>query len=495
MNIRKYRAENMKEGLAIIKREMGADAVILSTQNVVAEDGRTVLEISVAEPQLEAPRAGQSAAEQRQQEATSLQRLVSELTERIQALQGDVRRLGIERELATAPLSQPHATPRVTRTPARAAGMRGPRALEMRDSLAFGRALDRLEGNEPGFARTVSTMYTTLQAAGVLEEDAEDLIAATIMSDRSPETKPHRLFRSLEKQMAEHLETGPPIWHQQTREQQIALLVGPAGVGKTTTIAKIASRAKLVERRKVGLICVDTYRVAGVYQLLSYAELMAIPMLVADSPDAFKAAVADFHDCDLILVDSTGQNPFARGRALGLEPEALVEAVPNLDVHVCMSAVTQTRALTAMLERYAAIPPASLIFCKLDEATGAGALLSAAMSTGLPISHVCNGPNVPGDILCPTATEIARWVRGAPPAEGAAQTAAAEVGEAADGLLIGAPGTSPGMPVPEPFGPQQTPSGGSPLANVLRRTRMNPNPERAHAAGEYGRQTLAREAG
>jgi flagellar biosynthesis protein FlhF len=187
-------------------------------------------------------------------------------------------------------------------------------------------------------------------------------------------------------------------------------LVGPTGVGKTTTIAKLAAHYRLRERLRVGLITVDTYRIAAVEQLRTYADIIDLPMEVVSTPREMRQAVARLADLDLVLMDTAGRCPRDEVRIQELK-SMLAEARPD-EVHLVLSCVAGAAGLAKNAERFASVGTTALILTKLDEATGLGNLLPLLRTSRLPVSYLTNGQNVPDDIEAAVSDRLARRVLG-----------------------------------------------------------------------------------
>jgi flagellar biosynthesis protein FlhF len=177
---------------------------------------------------------------------------------------------------------------------------------------------------------------------------------------------------------------------------RVAALVGPTGVGKTTTIAKLAAHYRLKEKHRVGLITVDTYRIAAVEQLRTYADIIDLPMQVVSTPREMREAVRRMDDLDLVLLDTAGRSPKDEVRIQELK-SFLSEAEAD-EVHLVLSSVAAERSLGQTAQRFAAAGTTAMIVTKLDEATGLGNLLPLLRNSKLPLSYLTNGQNVPDDI-------------------------------------------------------------------------------------------------
>lgn len=177
---------------------------------------------------------------------------------------------------------------------------------------------------------------------------------------------------------------------------RVVALVGPTGVGKTTTIAKLAANYRLREKRRVGLITVDTYRVAAVEQLRTYADIIDLPMEVVATPREMREAVARMSHLDLVLMDTAGRSPRDDVRIQELK-SMLSEAQPD-EVHLVLSSTAGAKSLISTAERFADVGTTALLMTKLDEAHSLGHLVSLVRSVPLAVSYLTDGQNVPDDI-------------------------------------------------------------------------------------------------
>jgi flagellar biosynthesis protein FlhF len=190
--------------------------------------------------------------------------------------------------------------------------------------------------------------------------------------------------------------------------RRLVALVGPTGVGKTTTIAKLAANYRLKEKHNVGLITVDTYRIAAVEQLRTYADIIDLPMQVVSTPREMREAVRRLESLDLILMDTAGRSPRDEIKIQELK-SFLTEAAAD-EVHLVLSSVAGARTLEQTTERFASVGTTALILTKLDEATGLGNLLPLLRTSQLPLSYLTNGQNVPDDIETADTGRLARLV-------------------------------------------------------------------------------------
>jgi len=185
-------------------------------------------------------------------------------------------------------------------------------------------------------------------------------------------------------------------------------VVGPTGVGKTTTLAKMAARAILEAKKRVAFVTLDTYRIGATEQLARYGEIMGAPVLVARDRGELARALERVADADLVLVDTAGRSsPEDVARQA-----ALVRSIPRVQLHLVVSAATGASELAAVADRHRALQPDRLVVTKVDEAAGPGGILSASVRICRPISCVADGQRVPEDLHALTGQQLVELVAG-----------------------------------------------------------------------------------
>lgn len=187
-------------------------------------------------------------------------------------------------------------------------------------------------------------------------------------------------------------------------------LVGPTGVGKTTTIAKLAGKLSLIDKKNVGLITVDTYRIGAIEQLKTYAEIMNIPFKVVITIKEMEEAINSMKDCDVILIDTTGRS--SKNTMQISELRAFVEKANPDYVSMVISATTKNRDIVNILNGYSDLSYDNVIITKLDETTVYGSLYNIMKRSNKPVKYITTGQNVPNDIIVPTKEELARFMLG-----------------------------------------------------------------------------------
>lgn len=179
-------------------------------------------------------------------------------------------------------------------------------------------------------------------------------------------------------------------------ESRIVHLVGPTGVGKTTTIAKLAAEQVLKHRRKVGFITSDTYRIAAVEQLRTYANILNVPMEVVFSHHELQRAFRQLADCDIIFMDTAGRN--FRNEMYVSELNSLLAGGDDSETCLVLSMTMRYKDMHAIVERFTRFKVDKLLFTKQDETETYGAVLNLLHEFPLKVSYVANGQNVPDDI-------------------------------------------------------------------------------------------------
>ena len=188
----------------------------------------------------------------------------------------------------------------------------------------------------------------------------------------------------------------------------VEALIGPTGVGKTTTIAKLAAAQKLRYGRAVGLITADTYRIAAVEQLRTYAGIIGIPLEVVLRAEDMPPALERLRSCDVVLIDTPGRSPRDAARLEQLA--GFLEAASPSRTHLVMSAGSSPRVFEAIAGRFAGAGPDCVIVSKVDEAAGMGMICHALEVSGLPLSYITTGQEVPDHIEPARPERLARLI-------------------------------------------------------------------------------------
>jgi flagellar biosynthesis protein FlhF len=257
--------------------------------------------------------------------------------------------------------------------------------------------------------QAVDDLVALLQERGIESEAAQTIarFAAPQMNERQ-RSQPDQCLKHLSATLAGLVQTTGPLWSPGESQKRVAL-IGATGVGKTTTIAKLAAEA-MANGARVALVTIDTYRIAAVEQLKVYAEIMGLPVAVVLSPEQLQAALRNHRDKDLILIDTAGRSPRDQLRIDELN-EFLGQGA-EVENCLVLAAPTEERLQRQSLEAFSQLPLSRLIFTKLDETDRCGGLINIPTRANLPLAYLTNGQQVPEDLLAAEAGGVANLVLG-----------------------------------------------------------------------------------
>jgi flagellar biosynthesis protein FlhF len=253
--------------------------------------------------------------------------------------------------------------------------------------------------------------FMTLTGNRVCEDLALEIVTAV-----QKQLRPDHLKQAdfVKDRLAEHIEklipTAGPIKKTKTAAPHVVALIGPTGVGKTTTIAKLAANLQLKEKRRVGLITIDTYRIAAIDQLKKYADIIRANLRVVGSPDDLRNAVASMNDCDYVLIDTAGRSPNDAMKLSELR-NFLSSAQPD-EVHLVLSMTCSQEAVELAIDRFNNVRADRMIFTKLDEAPHVGMMLNIVRKVNKPVSYLTTGQDVPEDIEDGRGKRLAQLILG-----------------------------------------------------------------------------------
>lgn len=396
MNLKTYQARTMSDALAEVKRDLGRDAVILHTRSfrkggLFGLGGRHMWEITAA-PNVNVP--------SRLNRATYVSATTSESHN---VLEDSLAQDSGSFEAVIEPAIIPDQAPGEPR-----GGFLGQQITELRrmvEALVV-RQADKPDTDLPP---ELLDFHVHLASQDVAHEIARDLIGQLRLSLTGQQLADRRQIRStLAQLIASLIPCAPQDEAQQTAGGRVIALIGPTGVGKTTTIAKMAANFKIRHGKRVGLVTIDTYRIAAVDQLRTYADIIDIPLQTVLTAGELHQTVRSMRDLDVVLIDTAGRSQNDRLRLNQLR--SFLSAAQADEVHLAISATANRRCATSILERFIPLGANRVIITKLDEAETFGTILNVAAAGKVPLSYVTAGQDVPEDISAADPNRLAGWI-------------------------------------------------------------------------------------
>lgn len=393
MEVKTFRARSMQEALQLIRRTLGPEATLLQAREVRSGvfgwlPGARQVEV-LASADVQAPCRLPSGG----------QRATASPPPAIAALPAGDGRVDVVFE---PPPLEPDFRDRF-RAAARADSAEPP-------SLVEELSRSRIHPPVRHLPEAAFQLFTDLVDAEIQEDLARELIDRVWQAARPGDVAdPLVLKARLARVLEDEIRVSGPIAVRRG-ERRVVAVVGPTGVGKTTTVAKLAANYRLREQCRVGLITVDTYRIAAVEQLRTYADIIDLPMEVVSTPRELRAALDRLSGLELILIDTAGRSP--RDELKIQELKSVLGECRADEVHLVLSCVSGGLGLRRAAAQFAALGVTALLLTKLDEAAALGGLLPLLRHTRLPISYLTSGQNVPDDIEVAEGRKLARSMLG-----------------------------------------------------------------------------------
>jgi flagellar biosynthesis protein FlhF len=381
MSAKVFKAKSIQEAIGKIKAELGAEAMILSTRRlprgVRNPYGTDMFEVTAAPPGT-----------------------VSEMREtRTAEDRGD----GVDKWL-----SRDTGEKETTSVPnAELEGLRS-ELMTIKDMLF----LFNQTGGMPDFLQMhpeCLNLYTRLVRAGISEKRVGQLVKKAGGFSGDAKMSAEQIAKNIIREIFTVVQVCD-LFVTHSDSPQVAAFIGPTGVGKTTTIAKLCAELSLKHKKRVGIISIDSYRIGAIEQLRTYADIMGLPCLPAFSADDFQHALARMENRDIVLVDTAGQSPLDmdRMRELG----RLMAGRTDINNHLVLSATMKREDMLEAARNFSTLSPRSYVFTKVDETRTRGSLIDQVMELCLPVSYITNGQRVPEDIMGATQKRILQLVIG-----------------------------------------------------------------------------------
>jgi flagellar biosynthesis protein FlhF len=413
MNLQTFKAATMAEALTQVKSNMGSDAVILHTRTFYTRHWlglrrREMVEITAGK--------GLNVGRRRfvAEAAPSAQPTRTISGEGLAAYRSGGR------ELAPAGASKAGGG---------MGGMGGGRAL-METPAAASAAMLSISKEVSDLKSLVKDLVTTNKSRAcpnvpeelvdyyvqLISNQVADELAADVVKTLQKQIRPEHLAQPefVKEKLCEQLEklipTAGPIVRTKTHGPHVVALIGPTGVGKTTTLAKLAANLKLREKHRVGLITLDTFRIAAVDQLKRYADIIGSPLRVVQTGEELREAVKSMSDCDFLLIDTAGRSPNDTMKLNELR--GLLSTVEPDEVHLVLSSTASEDCINLAVSRFNDVRVDKIIFTKLDEAAHVGVVLNVVRKVNKSLSYITTGQDVPDDIEVGRGKRLAQLILG-----------------------------------------------------------------------------------
>jgi flagellar biosynthesis protein FlhF len=372
MQSKRYEARSANEAIKKIKADLGANAIVLSSKKL---NGK--FEVVAARDENNEILKKREAKKTEKDELNTLSIIRSDVNEFKLLIKDFKKQRGINAELA-----------------------------EIKDTMNVLFDVLGVQRNErvsPAFSK----IYYHLISMGVSKERACDLIEKVKNDGSTGEINSYDHALSAVEDMIKR--TIVPFY-KNTEKKRIAAFIGPAGEGKTTTLAKLAARCLFEDGLNVGIITMDTYRIGAAKQLKTYVDIMDIPMEIASEKKEFEMALKKFAGKDVILVDTPGKSRSDEDYLLKLK-ECLKTDI-SLETNLVLSMTSSRESMMDAVTRFGIIDYSSILFTKLDDSRQSGSIYNIIDHTGKPVSYVADGQNVPRDLKKMDPAKLARLIVG-----------------------------------------------------------------------------------
>ncbi len=418
MKVKVFTASSMQEAMSQVKSQLGIDAVILHTRRfhkggILGYMGKEMIEVTAAvedKPLVTAtPRLSpvsseamvpQNIVKQYQNAGSKLPASSILATSKVkdEVTENDLNKSEVKQEENTLQIKPIEENESSTE--------KDDKILKLQQELDnMKKMLEQVINAVPQNKVETMSLFDALTENEVdsktVEEIVTNILDETVLNNKDlPETVD---FLADYFEQALRPARGIDIGADQTK---IVALIGATGVGKTTTIAKIAANFVLDKACSVALITADTYRISAVEQLKTYSDIIGVPLEIVYSPDELRFAIDKHRDKQLILIDTAGRSQHNEFQLEELK--CLLAVVPDIEKHLVLSATTKYKDAVDILRKFSLCEPDKVLFTKVDETSTVGAIINLVHQYPITLSYITNGQSVPDDIVVADSKELAK---------------------------------------------------------------------------------------
>ncbi len=377
MNVKRYIADDVSEAMKLVKEELGVDAVILHTRKIkkaglfgFLKKPSVEVVAAVEEKYVEEKKEEEKVEEQAERKEEQIE-VKEEKNEDIDNLKKEVSEI-----------------------------------KKMLESLSKENTKIVEKEEENSYEDSILNYLKNLDLSDVVVQNVLNVAKRQVKITEENDAIVKSTIREALKNYLGEPYTIDPI----SDGQRVFLFVGPTGVGKTTTIAKLAAKLSLVDNKKVAFITADTYRIAAVDQLKTYSEILGIPLTVIYESSDVKEAIYKYSDKDIILIDTAGRSH--KDKEIVTDTQELINNIENPNIFLVISMVTRYEDIKNILSAYDFIDNYNLIFTKLDEASSFSNIVNAKVYSKRALSYLTTGQSVPDDIEIAEKDKIIDYIIG-----------------------------------------------------------------------------------
>jgi flagellar biosynthesis protein FlhF len=396
MNVKRYIVKDVNEAMIKIKNELGRDAVILNTRKIKSPGVFGFFKKPLVEV-VAAVDGGKEVASKPDLNEAEIQQLRDELKKVVEERQVEKDKAKPEEKLdeKSAQKTEVQELKEIVMELSNKVNNQGSSPVHLKKTDSFEISESRID--------------KLLKDKDLTEDSIKkirNILKGRINIDESSDQSVLNAVRLIIKEILDE----PYTIDHSVSDKKVILFVGPTGVGKTTTLAKLAARLSLVNNKTVGLITADTYRIAAVDQLKTYSEILGLPLKVIYEPEEVRDALSNYSDKDCILIDTAGRSH--KSDELLQDLQGILTYVEKPEIFLVISMTTGYKDIKSIIDSYQFLEDYKLLLTKLDETSSLGNVLNIKLETGKPLSYFTIGQSVPDDIEVANTDKIANYIVG-----------------------------------------------------------------------------------